>query len=52
MDVKEYVVKRTLKYKTADGYTGSIVRVLRRGSGYLEKKSERVLIAPKPGFTP
>ena len=52
MDVKEYVVKRTLKYKTADGYTGSIVRVLRRDSGYLEKKSERVLIAPKPGFTP
>ena len=45
MDVKEYVVKRTLKYKTTDGYTGSLVRVLRRESEelkYLKKKSEKV----------
>ena len=45
MDVKKDVVKRTLRYKTTDGYTGSIVRVLRRGSEelkYLKKKSEKV----------
>ena len=45
MDVKKDVVKRTLRYKTTDGYTGSIVRVLRRDSEelkYLKKKSEKV----------
>tara|TARA_Y100000593_G_scaffold80319_1_gene149900 strand:+ start:447 stop:584 length:138 start_codon:yes stop_codon:yes gene_type:complete len=45
MDVKKYVVRTTLRYKTADGYTGSIVRVLRRDSEelkYLKKKSEKV----------
>jgi len=52
MDVKDYVVKRTLKYKTTDGYTGSIVKVLRRGSGYLEKKSEKVYNAQIKQFTP